>query len=601
MDFRHHYQRGERREAEQVAYQWDLGHVAEIFVPLDATYNISYCFSDYDKTDDYVVESITAADDGGYKLTAHVPNKYFERSGELRVYVIGSADDHILTTYEGFITIRGRIKPDDYTDDDPENGAETIIAMARRYANESEAWAVGQIEGTDVPSTDPQYNNNSKYYATAAAGSATTASAKASQAASSASTASGKATEAATSATNASGYADNASASAIAAATSATNASSSATEASNSAAAASGSASTASTKASEAATSATNASGSATAAATSAGQAASSATAASGSATAAADSAEDAQEMSYTAEAWAVGTKNGIDVGSSDPQYHNNAKYYKEHAASSASSASTSASTATTKASQASTSASTASTAATTATNQATASKSYAVGGTGSRSGENTDNSKYYKEQAASSASSASSSSSSASTSATTATTQATLAKSYAVGGTGSRSGENTDNAKYYKEQAEAAAAQLDAEKILGNFAHYESTTTASRPYKVGEYLTYNGYLYRVTAAISSGGTITPNTNCKQTTVGDEVANNCLRFENVTVSATTGDIATITDARITADHVVAECVWGNASAITTDVTCTTSAGRLVLNGTCTTATTATVTLVKKCN
>ena len=106
----------------------------------------------------------------------------------------------------------------------------------------------------------------------------------------------------------------------------------SATAASNSATAASGSASTASTKASEAATSATNASGSATAAATSAGQAASSATAASGSATAASGSASAAQEMSYTAEAWAVGTKNGIDVGSSDPQYHNNSKYYAEQA-----------------------------------------------------------------------------------------------------------------------------------------------------------------------------------------------------------------------------------------------------------------------------
>ena len=113
----------------------------------------------------------------------------------------------------------------------------------------------------------------------------------------------------------------------------------SATAASNSATAASGSASTASTKASEAAASATNASGyadnasvSATAAATSATNASGSATAASGSATAAADSAEDAQEMSYTAEAWAVGTKNGIDVGSSDPQYHNNSKYYAEQA-----------------------------------------------------------------------------------------------------------------------------------------------------------------------------------------------------------------------------------------------------------------------------
>jgi hypothetical protein len=44
------------------------------------------------------------------------------------------------------------------------------------------------------------------------------------------------------------------------------------------------------------------------------------------------DIVEYEQEMSYTAEAWAVGTKNGIDVCSSDPQYHNNAKYYKEQA-----------------------------------------------------------------------------------------------------------------------------------------------------------------------------------------------------------------------------------------------------------------------------
>ena len=223
-----------------------------------------------------------------------------------------------------------------------------------------------------------------------------------------------------------------------------------------------------------------------------------------------------------------------------------NAKYYKEQAASSASSASTSASTATTKASQASTSASTASTAA------------------------------------------------------TTATTQATKAQSYAVGGTSSRSGEDTDNAKYYKEQAEAAAAMLDAEKILGNFAHYESTTTASRPYKVGDFLTYNGYLYRVTAEIASGGTITIDTNVVQTNVGDEVKNKVLVFD-ITVNALTGNIATKNDDRITADHVVVECVWGNSSYITTNVTATTSAGSLVLNGTCTTATTATVTLVKKDN
>ena len=74
-----------------------------------------------------------------------------------------------------------------------------------------------------------------------------------------------------------------------------------------------------------------------------------------------------------------------------------------------------------------------------------------------------------------------------------------------------------------------------------------------------------------------------------------------LFFENQSVSARTGDILTLNDSSITADHIVTECVWGNQSYITSDVTWTTSDGRLVLNGTCTTATTVTLTLVKKDN
>ena len=80
-----------------------------------------------------------------------------------------------------------------------------------------------------------------------------------------------------------------------------------------------------------------------------------------------------------------------------------------------------------------------------------------------------------------------------------------------------------------------------------------------------------------------------------------QVSDLCLMFKDQAVTATTGDIVTITDSRITENHVVAECVWGNASAITTDVTWTTSAGSLVLNGTCKAANTVTLTLVKKCN
>ena len=196
-----------------------------------------------------------------------------------------------------------------------------------------------------------------------------------------------------------------------------------------------------------------------------------------------------------------------------------------------------------------------------------------------------------------------------ASTSASSASTNGLKSEGYAVGkqnGTDVPSGSEYyhNNAKYYKEQAEAAAAQLDAEKILGDFAHYESTTTASRPYKVGDFLTYNGYLYRVTADISSGGTITVGTNVEQTNVGDEIKNKTLWWASQSISSTSGSsgtLATITDARITADHVMTKFVAANSSVITSGITCTTSAGQAVITGTTTAATTAEIVLAKKDN
>ena len=87
-------------------------------------------------------------------------------------------------------------------------------------------------------------------------------------------------------------------------------------EASNSASQAQSSASTATSKASTATSAASTAT-------TKANQAASSASQASSQATAAGNYAK-------VAEAWAVGTKGGTDVPSTDPQYHNNAKYYAD-------------------------------------------------------------------------------------------------------------------------------------------------------------------------------------------------------------------------------------------------------------------------------
>ena len=177
-------------------------------------------------------------------------------------------------------------------------------------------------------------------------------------------------------------------------------------------------------------------------------------------------------------------------------------------------------------------------------------------------------------------------------------------------------------------------------EQILGvafstiepNFAGaYDSTAT----YSVGDYVVYEHDLYVCNTAISTAeawtaahwtqtdiGTVLESlksdidnkqdalvsgTNIK--TVGGNSllgsgnidVGGGLYFTSVACSAMTGDFAAVSDAAITADHVVAECVFANPSAITTNVTWTTAAGSLTLNGTCSAATTANIVLVKKNN
>lgn len=58
--------------------------------------------------------------------------------------------------------------------------------------------------------------------------------------------------------------------------------------------------------------------------------------------------------------------------------------------------------------------------------------------------------------------------SASASLSASNAKTNATKAQSYAVGGTGTRTGEDTDNAKYYNEQAKQALSEMQKSQVTG-------------------------------------------------------------------------------------------------------------------------------------
>ena len=93
-------------------------------------------------------------------------------------------------------------------------------------------------------------------------------------------------------------------------------------------------------------------------------------------------------------------------------------------------------------------------------------SKSYAVGTNNvTRPNDTTDNSKYYSEQSknqatasAASATAASASENIATAKATESANSATSARSWTVGDTNTRSGETTDNAKYYSEQSKSYA-----------------------------------------------------------------------------------------------------------------------------------------------
>jgi hypothetical protein len=164
--------------------------------------------------------------------------------------------------------------------------ARTYAENVNSYATEAKSWARGGTGSRVGEETD-----NAMYYAN----------------------------EAHSSELNAASSEANASASETNAATSETNAASSATTAANAAAAAAVSESNAATSATNAASSETNAAASDSAAALSKAAAALSEAAA-------ALSKEDA-------EAWAVGTRNGVPVSSSDPTYQNNAKYWAEVAA----------------------------------------------------------------------------------------------------------------------------------------------------------------------------------------------------------------------------------------------------------------------------
>lgn len=442
-------------------------------------------------------------------------------------------------------------------------GDSTQTFTVENYGRVAEAWAQGTMGGESAPAYS---SSNAKYYSEQAFSAATSA-------ASSASNADGAATRADIQATRAESAASKASSSATLASNFAQRAAASATAAESSARAAASAASEAANERSGAAQYAEIASISAAIARSSATAAYSAVTSASNFASQAASSALSAWEAMRTAQSCVTSATSAS----------NSAMAASSSAIAAASSAEWAYSAATIAKGQAEAFASAAS-------SDATLARSYARGGTGERPGEASDNAKYYQEQASSFASAAESALSSAQTAAssavvasTSAATEATKAESYARGGTNSRSGEDTDNALYYKNAAQTAASGADSAKdvavsaasiagenaqtaeawavgkrngvdvsatdpayqnnakyykdqaqtIVGDnyvlrdkVATVQTTTTAIRDYEVGEYFTYNGDFYRMLVAKNQGSNIdisNSSTECVKVKVADEI------------------------------------------------------------------------------
>ena len=138
---------------------------------------------------------------------------------------------------------------------------------------------------------------------------------------------------------------------------------------------------------------------------------------------------EDCEAERLKAEGWAVGKQDGEDVTSGSPYYQNNAKYYSGQANGYKS--------------------------------MAENAKNYAYGYANDALGYKNDASGY----------------------ATTAGAKATLAESYAVGGTGTRTGEDDDNAKHYKEVCEQIAASLEGGFLPMGTIAFESLPTENVEY----------------------------------------------------------------------------------------------------------------------
>lgn len=205
----------------------------------------------------------------------------------------------------------------------------------------------------------------------------------------------------------------------------------------------------------------------------------------------------------YLSEAYARGTMGGTPVDPGDAGYEDNAKYYKNAAYLDAQSASADAGF---------------------AAADALVAEGWAKGeqnGIPVSSGDPyyQDNAKYYAAQAQQDKDDAD-------TFKDAANQAALRAEGYSSGtqnGTPVASGSPyyENNAAYFYNQSAGTSGQLAQNMIAGT----EADSTSDAAYEIGQFFILSGILYKATAKIEIGDTITPGSNCTQVNIGDILYN----------------------------------------------------------------------------
>lgn len=109
----------------------------------------------------------------GSTVTANVTKQMTAVCGSARTQVVITEGDNITGTFVFDLVVQksGLPAETDMSESDYQiveqmiEAAEEAEAISTQSAEDSEAWATGKRSGQDVPTTDPTYHNNSKYWA----------------------------------------------------------------------------------------------------------------------------------------------------------------------------------------------------------------------------------------------------------------------------------------------------------------------------------------------------------------------------------------------------------------------------------------------------